>query len=105
MLVLRSVAFHDMKDLLSIEGVSLLVMLSNVIVGALLAYLRVQIGKDLATFRNDLRSEFDERYYLAAVQIRDRENYMDFCKRTHERIDRLEEKLEDLQNASTRNRH
>lgn len=85
-----------MKELFSIEGVSLLVMLSNVIVGALLAYLRVQIGRDLATFRNDLKKEFDERYYLAALQIRDRENYQEFCRRTHERIDKLEAKLEDL---------
>lgn len=94
-----------MKDILSIEGISLLVMVSNIIVGALLAYLRVQIRQDLAIFRNELRKEFDERYYLAAVQIRDREEYMSFCKRTHERIDKLEEKLEEFHNASTRNRH
>lgn len=90
-----------MKDLFSIEGVSLLVMLSNVIVGALLAYLRVEIRRDLEKFRNELRSEFDERYYLAAVQIRDREEYMAFAKRTHDRIDKLEERLD----ASPRNRH
>lgn len=98
-----------MKDLLSIEGVSLLVMVSNMIVGGLLAYLRVEIRRDLANFRNELRAEFDERYYLAAVQMRDRENYQDFCKRTHERIDKLEEKLEDIQarhpDGIPRNRH
>ena len=101
-----------MKDLLSIEGISLLVMISNIIVGGLMAYLgkdfrnlRTEIKRDLADFRNKLKDEFDGRYYLAAVQMRDRENYQEFCRRTHERIDKVESRLEDLQNASTRNRH
>lgn len=91
------------------EIISLAVTVCNVAVGVLLAFvgkdirnLKTEVKQELSNFKNELKEEFDKRYYLAAVQMRDRENYQDFCKRTHERIDKLEAKLED---AGTRNRH
>lgn len=98
-----------MKDLLSVEGISLIVMLSNVAIGVLMAFvgkdlrnLKTEFKHDLEKFKNEMRDDFDKRYYLADVQLRDRENYTDFCKRTHERIDKLENKVEVLQETLQR---
>lgn len=83
------------------EKISLVLVLTNVAVAMLLGYLskdfrnlRNEFRQDLANFKNEMKDEFDERYYLAAVQMRDQENYKEFCKRTHERIDKLENRLE-----------
>lgn len=84
-------------------------MLSNVAIGVLMAFvgkdlrnLKTEFKHDLEKFKNEMRDDFDKRYYLADVQLRDRENYTDFCKRTHERIDKLENKVEVLQETLQR---